>query len=304
MGTFYRSRHELIFAFKHGTAPHLNTFELGQHGRYRTNVWQYRGVNTLRPGRMEELALHPTVKPVQLIADAIRDVSGRGRDRARCVRRLWLDPDRGREDWPEGPAVRTRPRLLRPYPRPLGNLCEGRRRAADRHAAGWRPLPGAAAMSTSNRRPGRPRHYDVGYGKPPKKHRFRKGQSGNPRGRPKGARSGSSVPSEGSLLDLMRKEARRTITVRDGHGDLTLRMKEDHHPHPVYRCRQGQASSPTAPYRDAQQGQSERTGSYESALLNEAIAYKRDWKLELEYRKRFGITRCSNAHAASRSYQD
>ena len=78
MGTFYRSRHELIFAFKYGMAPHLNTFELGQHGRYRTNVWQYRGVNTLRPGRMEELALHPTVKPVQLIADAIRDVSGRG----------------------------------------------------------------------------------------------------------------------------------------------------------------------------------------------------------------------------------
>ncbi len=78
MGTFYRSRHELIFAFKHGTAPHINTFELGQHGRYRTNVWQYRGVNTLRAGRMEELALHPTVKPVQMIADAIRDVSGRG----------------------------------------------------------------------------------------------------------------------------------------------------------------------------------------------------------------------------------
>ena len=78
MGTFYRSRHELIFAFKHGTAPHRNTFELGQHGRYRTNVWQYRGVNTRRAGRMEELALHPTVKPVQMIADAIRDVSGRG----------------------------------------------------------------------------------------------------------------------------------------------------------------------------------------------------------------------------------
>ena len=78
MGTFYRSRHELIFAFKVGTAPHVNSFELGQHGRYRTNVWQYRGVNTLKAGRMEELALHPTVKPVQMIADAIKDVSGRG----------------------------------------------------------------------------------------------------------------------------------------------------------------------------------------------------------------------------------
>ncbi len=78
MGTFYRSRHELIFAFKNGTAAHVNTFELGQHGRYRTNVWQYRGVNTRKAGRMEELALHPTVKPVQMIVDAIRDVSARG----------------------------------------------------------------------------------------------------------------------------------------------------------------------------------------------------------------------------------
>ena len=72
MGSFYRSRHELIFVFKKGTAPHLNSFELGQHGRYRTNVWEYRGAN------LAELALHPTVKPVAMIADAIRDVSGRG----------------------------------------------------------------------------------------------------------------------------------------------------------------------------------------------------------------------------------
>jgi DNA modification methylase len=78
LGTFYRSRHELIFAFKRGTAPHLNTFELGQHGRNRTNLWEYKGVNTFRAGRMDELALHPTVKPVQMIADAIKDVSARG----------------------------------------------------------------------------------------------------------------------------------------------------------------------------------------------------------------------------------
>jgi DNA modification methylase len=78
MGAFYRSRHELIFAFKNGSAPHINSFELGQHGRYRTNVWQYRGVNTLKTGRLDELALHPTVKPVAMIADAIKDVSRRG----------------------------------------------------------------------------------------------------------------------------------------------------------------------------------------------------------------------------------
>jgi DNA modification methylase len=78
MGAFYRSRHELIFAFKNGSASHINSFELGQHGRYRTNVWEYRGVNTFRTGRLDELALHPTVKPVAMIADAIKDVSKRG----------------------------------------------------------------------------------------------------------------------------------------------------------------------------------------------------------------------------------
>src|SRR3954464_4036279 len=77
MGSFYRSKHELIFVWKHGTAPHTNTFKLGQHGRYRTNVWDYAGVNTLKRERMEELAMHPTVKPVALVADAILDVSKR-----------------------------------------------------------------------------------------------------------------------------------------------------------------------------------------------------------------------------------
>jgi hypothetical protein len=70
MGTFYRSRHELVFAFKYGDASHMNNFELGQHGRYRTNVWEYRGAS------LEEIEMHPTVKPVQMIADAIKDVSG------------------------------------------------------------------------------------------------------------------------------------------------------------------------------------------------------------------------------------
>ena len=77
MGSFYRSKHELVCAWKYGTAPHTNTFELGQHGRYRTNVWAYAGVNTMKSGRAEELAMHPTVKPVALVADAIRDVSKR-----------------------------------------------------------------------------------------------------------------------------------------------------------------------------------------------------------------------------------
>ena len=78
MGTFYRSKHELIFVFKNGTAKHINNFELGQKGRYRSNVWDYPGQNTFHKGRLEELAMHPTVKPVALIADAIRDCSKLG----------------------------------------------------------------------------------------------------------------------------------------------------------------------------------------------------------------------------------
>jgi DNA modification methylase len=78
MGSLYRSQHELIFVFKVGTAPHINTIELGRNGRYRTNVWQYAGVNTMRRGRQEELEMHPTVKPIALVVDAIKDCSHRG----------------------------------------------------------------------------------------------------------------------------------------------------------------------------------------------------------------------------------
>jgi hypothetical protein len=78
MGAFYRSKHELIFVFKHGTAQHTNSFGLGETGRYRTNVWDYAGISSISSGRAEELAMHPTVKPVALIADAIRDCSRRG----------------------------------------------------------------------------------------------------------------------------------------------------------------------------------------------------------------------------------
>ena len=77
MGSLYRSQHELVFVFKAGRAPHVNNVELGRHGRYRTNVWDYPGVNSLGQGRAETLALHPTVKPVALVADAILDCSRR-----------------------------------------------------------------------------------------------------------------------------------------------------------------------------------------------------------------------------------
>ncbi len=76
-GSFYRSKHELIAVFKNGTTTHINNFGLGGQGRYRTNVLDYPGVNSLHPARRGDLELHPTVKPVALIADLIRDCSRR-----------------------------------------------------------------------------------------------------------------------------------------------------------------------------------------------------------------------------------
>jgi DNA modification methylase len=78
MGSLYRSKHELVFVYRVGAAPHLNTVELGKHGRNRTNVWDYASVNSMRGSRREDLALHPTVKPTGLVADAIQDVTRRG----------------------------------------------------------------------------------------------------------------------------------------------------------------------------------------------------------------------------------
>ena len=78
MGSLYRSKHEMIFVFKVGDAAHFNAVELGKHGRNRTNVWDYASVNSLRGSRREDLALHPTVKPTAMVADAIKDVTRRG----------------------------------------------------------------------------------------------------------------------------------------------------------------------------------------------------------------------------------
>ena len=78
MGSLYRSKHELIFVYRVGQAPHFNAVELGKHGRNRTNVWDYASVNTVAGSRREDLKLHPTVKPIALVADAIQDVTRRG----------------------------------------------------------------------------------------------------------------------------------------------------------------------------------------------------------------------------------
>lgn len=78
MGSLYRSQHEMVLVFRNGKAPHRNNVELGKHGRHRSNVWTYRGANSFGAGRMDDLASHPTVKPVNLVADALLDVSKRG----------------------------------------------------------------------------------------------------------------------------------------------------------------------------------------------------------------------------------
>jgi DNA modification methylase len=75
MGTFYRSQTELVFVWKVGPGKHINNFGLGEKGRHRSNLWTYPGANTFRQGRMDDLGDHPTVKPVQMVHDAILDCS-------------------------------------------------------------------------------------------------------------------------------------------------------------------------------------------------------------------------------------
>jgi DNA modification methylase len=77
MGSLYRSKHELILVFKVGNAAHINNVSLGRYGRNRTNVWDYAGQTSLG-GAKSKLSLHATVKPVALVADAIRDCSNHG----------------------------------------------------------------------------------------------------------------------------------------------------------------------------------------------------------------------------------
>ena len=78
MGSFYRNAHELCFVYKHGSATHINNFELGQYGRSRSNVWTYAGMNVFGKDRDALLTMHPTVKPLPLLIDMIKDVTKRG----------------------------------------------------------------------------------------------------------------------------------------------------------------------------------------------------------------------------------
>ena len=163
MGSLYRSQHEFVFVFKHGRDGHRNNIQLGQFGRNRSNVWRYPGANTFaccgEEGNL--LALHPTVKPVAMVADAILDCSARGD--------IVLDAFLG-----SGTTVIAAERT--------GRRCFGleldagyvdtivRRWQALTGAAPGMPLTAAALMTShARRRPpmlrDKPRDYNVGYGK-------------------------------------------------------------------------------------------------------------------------------------------
>ena len=78
MGSLYRSAHELLPLFKKGKAAHVNNVELGRHGRWRSNVWTYPGASSIGSDAQQGLRLHPTVKPVAMIEDALLDLTRRG----------------------------------------------------------------------------------------------------------------------------------------------------------------------------------------------------------------------------------
>ena len=207
LGSFYRSQHELIFVSKHGNAPHINNFGLGGRGRTRSNVWHYptvvhgKGINDPQKG-------HPTPKPVAMLIDALKDCSRRGdiildpfggsgstliaAERVGRLARL-IELDRpllrphhpalaGGDRWHRTP--RRWPQLFRSRTHALGGSRNGDRPMSDDHDDDYR----------------------VGPGRPPKHTRFKPGQSGNPKGRPKGRTN---------LVAVLERELMRMVEVSE-----------------------------------------------------------------------------------------
>jgi hypothetical protein len=223
MGSFYRSQHELIFVFRNGKASHRNNVQLGKFGRNRTNVWQYPGVNTLsRQGQEGNLlALHPTVKPVTLVADALLDCTAPGE--------LVLDSFLG-----SGSTLIAAERT--------GRVCRGIELDplyVDTVIRRWQRYTGGNAIHAElagslvrRRWPVADEPYEVGFGRPPKHTQFKKGRSGNPKGRPKGSKNVHALirkildtkviakGPEGSRFMTMQEAAIRQLFNKAANGDL------------------------------------------------------------------------------------
>ncbi len=183
-GSFYRSQHELICVFKAGTAPHINNFKLGSEGRNRSNVLDYASGSGPEGSRKQELDMHPTVKPVALIADLMLDCSKRNG--------IVLDLFGG-----SGTTILAAENSGR-----RARVIEIDPLYVDLSIRRWQKLTGdkavlASSGKTFNELAGRvwiamPKHSvgePVGYQKPPKKSRFPRGRSGNPKGRPMGSKN-------------------------------------------------------------------------------------------------------------------
>jgi DNA modification methylase len=137
MGSFYRSRHEFVFVYRNRGGKHRNNVQLGKYGRNRTNVWEYPCASTFSKtgGEGNLLSLHPTVKPVAMVADAILDCSKRGD--------IVLDPFLG-----SGSTVMAAERV--------GRTCYGielEPRYVDVAIQRWQRLTGEAAIHVENGRP-------------------------------------------------------------------------------------------------------------------------------------------------------
>jgi hypothetical protein len=220
MGSLYRSQHELVFVYKAGTAPHINNVELGRHGRNRTNVWDYPGVTSRSrwsPTRSSTARTatgsSSTPSPVPERPCWRPNGPGGSAGQSRSTRSTSTSPSAGSP---------TRPGSWRSTPRPAKASPSARRRR-------WlRPTPAPQTLRpttrpTTRRKPpvnnnktgaGKPApDYEVGYKKPPTHTRFRKGRSGNPKGRPKGSRN---------LKADLEEELRERITVREGDRTRTF----------------------------------------------------------------------------------